>query len=272
MFITTLASHRHVYLRSEGTTTQMDEPQCTSGSCAAGSAGATFVGASDDGDRVFFSTDDQLVDEDQDGGVDLYEREVPTGVVRRIGPGLSRFDAVSADGATVVAALTSALSTAPNAGGQAPVAGQPNLYVLRPDAQDAAERTVFVAGDVSGAIAPPPYGGMGPLSPNGRYLLLRTTQELAGPTGATLQDYLFDVTTRTARCLTCSTSGAQKPVLTTFGNNVVSHEPPVGPTDDGTVVFISPNPISVDDANAVWDAYLWERREGLHADIRAWSG
>jgi hypothetical protein len=63
-----------IYERSGGTTTQVSEGQINGN----GAFGADFAGASSDGSKVFFKTDEQLVSGDSDSSTDVYERSAGT--------------------------------------------------------------------------------------------------------------------------------------------------------------------------------------------------
>ena len=75
-----------------------------------GAASANFVGAAADGSAVYFSSSNALVDEDQDGSVDIYRRRgaaldlvsVPAPNAPDSGAGQIAPRKVSADGSTVV--------------------------------------------------------------------------------------------------------------------------------------------------------------------------
>jgi hypothetical protein len=72
---------RDVYERSGGQT-RLVSAGVTGGN---GPFGASFAGASEDGTRVFFHTQEQLVDSDRDAAQDIYERF--SGVTRRVSAG-----------------------------------------------------------------------------------------------------------------------------------------------------------------------------------------
>ena len=76
-------SHKDVYERSGGTTTLLS----TSSSLPNGNFGADFAGASQDGARVFFFTDESMVAADTDSNTrDIYERVGGTTNLVSIGP------------------------------------------------------------------------------------------------------------------------------------------------------------------------------------------
>jgi hypothetical protein len=119
---------------------------------AATRARASYVGASADGSRVFFTTSAPLVSEDENAEPDLYmasigcpggtgeacevSQDVVTGLtdvshsVEGASADVQGVLAVSSDGSRVYFVARGVLSHGPNAEGQMPVAGADNLYVL----------------------------------------------------------------------------------------------------------------------------------------------
>jgi hypothetical protein len=92
-----------VYERSGGTTKRVSAGQIKGN----GAFGASFEGASADGTRVFFSTDEKLVAGDTDGAFDVYERSggstkrVSAGQINGNGAFDAAFKGASADGTRV---------------------------------------------------------------------------------------------------------------------------------------------------------------------------
>jgi hypothetical protein len=104
-----------------------------------------FAGASEDGAKVFFTTSQPLVNEDSNGGLNLYEAQFS-------GPSITRLVQVSHDphgseaaevqgvvrvsenGARVYFVATGVLTNSKNAEGQEPEAGADNLYVYDTEA------------------------------------------------------------------------------------------------------------------------------------------
>lgn len=80
-----------------------NETLLVSSGSGAGSAVPLFQGASTDGSRVFFSTDEQLLGADTDTATDVYRRQLPAGPTVLVSTGASgstvaEFAAASADG------------------------------------------------------------------------------------------------------------------------------------------------------------------------------
>jgi hypothetical protein len=140
---------------------------------AAGRASADFKGASEDGSRVFFTTDAPLASEDQDANNDLYMARIgcPAGEPR-CEPGQRQVtelvqvshDAnvgqaaevqsvvrVAPDGSRVYFVARGVLGEGAGAQDAAPVQGADNLYVWEPDREHEGRfKTAFVADLCSG--------------------------------------------------------------------------------------------------------------------------
>ena len=103
-----------VYERFDGTTTLISTGPRDHDLPAAGT-GAFFDGSSEDGNRVFFSTRDPLVDDDTDAESDIYERKgtstrlISTGPAGGAPDAPASFDGASADGRHVYFSTTEAL-------------------------------------------------------------------------------------------------------------------------------------------------------------------
>ncbi|HEY3828046.1 MAG TPA: hypothetical protein VGL57_02510 [Solirubrobacteraceae bacterium] len=126
------------------------EVPCGGGAAAAARASADFVGASEDGSRVFFTTKAPLVEGDKDQDDDLYmaeiscpEAEPECGVAKRVVKSLQQVShaprvgeaaevqgvvAVAPDGSRAYFVARGVLSEAPNAQGAVAVRGADNLY------------------------------------------------------------------------------------------------------------------------------------------------
>ncbi len=159
---------RDVYARVDAATTiNASASQCTrvssdpGGVCNADSP-AIFQGANADGTRVFFTTDQQLVDSDTDATTDLYECDIPSGTPAPVGavnpcPDLREVSGaatgaevkgvtrISDDGSRAYFVATGVLASNLGANDAAAVAGDSNLYVWRRDAAHSAGETRFVA-------------------------------------------------------------------------------------------------------------------------------
>jgi hypothetical protein len=188
---------------------------------------ARFQGASTDGSKVFFTTEQQLLETDGDETSDLYEydfdRPSPNRIVQlsRGGPGdltpgagadVQGVVRTSPDGSSVYFVAGGVLTTLPNANGQVAHAGADNMYVVDTNT----EETKFVAdlcsgAEASGADADPAcpaspttvdaalWGtakGMAQVTPNGRYLVFSSVARLTADDVNSAQDvYRYDAQT-----------------------------------------------------------------------------
>jgi hypothetical protein len=196
---------QELYARIGGTrTVAISEPnlppgtQCTVGHGCFGAPPADGVlqGASQDGRRAFFLTEQPLVDGDEDTGKDLYMAEIEgSGASAKLGklvqvshdenPGeaaeVQGVARVSMDGSRAYFVALGVLTRTPNELGQLPVKGANNLYVYEPDpARPGQTRIAFVA-DVSQndredwqATDTRPVEA----TPDGRFLLFPSTNNL----------------------------------------------------------------------------------------------
>lgn len=173
-------SHSQLFVRLGSTKTlEVSKPvgeACSEVPCLPGAtarANANFVGASEDGSKVFFTTTAQLVPEDKDAGNDLYmarigcpeskpgcevaEKEVTSLVLvshaKTAGEAAEVQGVVklAPDGQRAYFVAHGILSDGVNAEGNAPMKGAENLYVSEPDTEVPGQyRTVFVADLCSG--------------------------------------------------------------------------------------------------------------------------
>jgi hypothetical protein len=104
-----------------------------------------FEGASEDGTRVFFTTSQPLVNEDSNGGLNLYEAQLSGPSITRLvqvshdphGPEAAEVQGVvrvSENGARVYFVATGVLTNGKNGEGREPEAGADNLYVYDTEA------------------------------------------------------------------------------------------------------------------------------------------
>jgi hypothetical protein len=154
--------------------------------------GATFRGASRDGSRVYFTTEQQLLPEDEDTSDpenlltpeenDLYEYDfnAPGQKLRLVTGGAGALIRsfgllrVSDDGAYAYFVGSGRALTGENRRGVAPQPGADNLYVYHRPAGQANGTTTFV-GPLEGAFSEYPQ-----TSTTGRFILLHTTSDLTG--------------------------------------------------------------------------------------------
>jgi len=272
----------------------VDDPIELSASQCAASCGAVaaayFRGASRDGSRVYFTTQQRLLLEDQDTSSknDLYEYDfnatgqklrLVTGSAAPAGAAVATGGPfrLSDDGAYVYFVATGRALAGPNARGVAPQPGANNLYVYHRATGESDGTTTFV-----GALGST-YGTSPHLSETGRYLLFQTTADLTGEraSGDIQPDlYRYDArddhlqrvwTTDPAHNGTSRVDGAAIADLL----EAVGGVPSAGSqrlsgwnaslqiSADGSLVgFNTKEPLSRDDHNGVTDGYLWEAATG----------
>jgi Tol biopolymer transport system component len=99
-----------------GSTYLVSKGECAG--CGNNGAVPIFDGASSSGSRVFFSTEEQLVDEDTDPATDVYARDLPGGPTTLVSGGsadvTATFEATSADGAHVFFTTAEGLAAGDN--------------------------------------------------------------------------------------------------------------------------------------------------------------
>jgi hypothetical protein len=106
--------------------------------------GASFVGVSEDGLLVYFTSKQQMLPGATGTSLYEYDFDGPAGKrVTLIAPGITNVEAVSADGGRVYFASPSVLTRTANGNGEAATAGAENLYVY--NASGAAPVFQFVA-------------------------------------------------------------------------------------------------------------------------------
>jgi hypothetical protein len=165
--------------------------------------GATFVAGSADGSRVFFLSEQQLVDgasEDLGNNLYLYDFAAPAGHnlvdvsagdTSGGGPRVSGVSAVSSDGSHVYFVADGVLSGAANREGQVAREGAANLYVFERDAAYPEGRVLFIA-----AVFP----GIGAnVTPDGRFLVFTSGEDLTPDdtrTGGAQQVFRYDAQSR----------------------------------------------------------------------------
>jgi len=227
-------------------------------------ARADFQGASLDGSRVLFLTTQGLLPADTDTSTDLYmyDFNAPAGqkiiqvsagghgdVTPSTGADVQGVVRISQDGSHVYFVATGVLTTDPNQQGQVAHAGQDNLYVYERDAAFPAGRTGFVAtlsGNDSSDWSQSQPGGGPETTPDGRYLLLPSTNDLTpDASGSGSQLYRYDAQTGQLVRVTIGEGGFNANGNT--GDSYFDAAPPGSPgpgqavsiSDDGAYVFYS---------------------------------
>jgi hypothetical protein len=260
-------------------TIDMSASQCTRGAgdpdgpCNA-PARVSFVGFARDGSRAFMTTTQQLVNGDTDATNDLYACDIPAGTIAaelpvNTCPNLRQLFAgvaggadvesvvrIAEDGSRVYFVAHGVLAANHGANDQTAVAGAHNLYVWETDAEHPAGHTTFMArlvapGDVVG-------NSTTQITPDGRYLVVNTTEQLvsSGPaadTDSAADVYRYDAQTgqwlRLSTDSTGSGGNAEAIAFVWFYDAL---------TDDGqTVVFTTNEALAPADTNSNQDVYAW---------------
>ncbi len=291
-----------VYARVGGTTTiAVSRTQCSrvpsdpGGACGAPSS-ATFVGANADGTRVFFATNQQLVNGDIDSTRDLYECDIPAGTPAPVGsvnpcqdlrqvsgatsganvqsgtPGLADQTRISDNGSRAYFVATGALTANPGANDAPAMAGDDNLYVWTRDAAHPDGDTRFVAKLDPADTSSTGMSYMRQTTDDGRYLVFVTHAPLIdhGPhadTDTASDIYRYDAATGALARLSTDADGQggnQAGADATFIPIGYSPALPNRPAprgamsdDGGSVVFSTDETLAPNDTNGTLDIYLW---------------
>lgn len=248
-----------IYLRENGeqtveiTASQRSEPDPT------GPKTPQFAFASDDGSKAFFTTNEQLVDDDTDTATDLYVYDAESGELHRASgdtdmPGATSAQVTHVSGGALDGSRAYFVASGVLAPGA--VSGQPNVYLWEADEGDGGE-VRFIATVASSERNSFALGMGGAwISDNGRFFAIRSAQNLTGfATGGHAQAYLYDAETGELECGSCNPDGSTPrgpvqfaPTLGWLPDHVL---------DDGTLFFTSPDPLVPRDTNNRLDVYVY---------------
>jgi hypothetical protein len=195
-----------------------------------------FQGASQDGSKVFFTTEQPLLNNDRDTGNDLYEAELGESGVQRLtmvsegdssdptcgsGADVLGVSRISEDGSRVYFVAQGVLTEAPNGQGEKAEAGANNLYVV-----DTASRETSFIGQLSGEDEEDWRSeDQRPVqtTSDGRFLLFLSTRDLTGPEDTSMVSQAFEY-------------DAQKRTLVRVSAGQRSAAFPAGFNDNGNVI------------------------------------
>lgn len=261
-----------LYARVDGSSTVwLSESEATAPSPTP--LGATFQAASQDGSRVFLTTEEALVDADQDSWGDLYmydfdappgERLTLVSVDSEPGDAESSVQGVlgaSDDGSYVYFAGTSALVPGQPAVGEST---ETNIYLWHDgDVRHVATVKDYEADweDETSASSYVLRSKRSRVTPDGRHLLY-TAQDPQGSEFAQL--FLYDAGTGgRPTCISCRPDGEPAESDAKLAHNPSLHIPtaylPRVMKDDGSRVFFdTADPLVVGDSNGKRDVYKWE--------------
>jgi len=234
----------------------------------------SYAGAADDGSRVFFTTTQQLVNDDIDQANDLYACEIPDGVPAPVGAAnpcasltqvsgtstnaqVENVVAVSDDGSRVYFVAQGVLAGNLGVGDVGASAGAHNLYLWERDGAGPTGETRFVAESSVNEATPEGRGGA-QMTPDGRYLQFTTSNSLVstGPDadidGAT-DVYRYDADTPAIVRVSTSVAGGGG----NGGFDAFTSQRPAMTSDGSTVVFSTAEALSASDVNGADDVYAW---------------
>jgi hypothetical protein len=309
-----------LYLRDTvaSETVHIDVPE--TGVTPTGAAHPAFMAASADGSVVFFTDSQQLTEDASPTGRDLYACEVgdvggslgctdiedlsaPLAGSGESGDAKELAVGVSEDGGSIYFVAEGVLDSEPNGAGETAVPGTPNLYLWQ---EDSGVR--FIAslseGDNPDWGTPPRWVTVGTASrgtaassPNGRYLVFMSEQNLAGAESSdpesgepVEQAFRYDSVEDQLVCISCNPSGATDSGIEmgegSAGTGIINPDPkslwerrrlgatlpepaegePLGYTfywpravlDNGRAYFNSVSPLVTGDSNGTWDVYQYE--------------
>jgi hypothetical protein len=191
--------------------------ECTTSASCNVTSPVTYVGATGDGSKVFFTTEQAVLPSDQDTTNDIYECALPgdngatpaaVGVVNACpdlkavsvtgtsaGANVQSVVAVSEEGSHVYFTATGVLTSEPDvslsSGHQVATEGEDNLYVWEaPSAQHPAGHVAFIA------TLPGPSPTEAQATPDGRYLVFTTSADLTPDDKSTVsQVFRYDALT-----------------------------------------------------------------------------
>jgi hypothetical protein len=256
------------------------------GSCDPTVQPGEFVGASEDGSRAYFTTEQQLVDADTDSTADLYryDFDAPAGHrLVQVSAGGSG-DLTPGSGAEVVGVLQTdrnadtayfiakgLLTTFPNTLGQTAEAGAFNLYRVERSAANPTGRTSFVA-KVSPSDEHSLTASDGPsqTTPDGRYLVFSTRAALAPDDLDSAADvYRYDAATGSLVRISIAnpadpgsnngnTEGMDATIAGPYRGSGLPGSTGQAVSDDGSyVAFATAEQLQSSDLNTKRDAYVW---------------
>jgi hypothetical protein len=239
---------------------------------------ATYKGSADDGSRMFFMTDQQLVDGDTDPSSDLYACDIPAGVPVPVGSAnrcsslmevsgsasRARVESVvkvSGDGSRVYFVAQGVLAGNLGIGESSAVADAHNLYLWERDAAHPAGHVRFVVG-----LATDDLNSV-QMTPDGRYLVFETSNALLpsdtdGPAGGAvgaIDVYRYDSVTGVLVRVSTSVSGdgGSGPGFDAdLGGGAIPVLASVT-AEGGSIVFDTAEALSPEDTDGVSDVYVW---------------
>lgn len=188
-----------------GTGTEPDEVSCRE----ATPANAQFMGASEDGSKAFFTSEQQLTDEATEGSNNLYLYDLDSPEGHNLldlsagdssgeGPRVQGVMAISPDGSHVYFVAKGVLSTPANDLGESAKSGANNLYVFERDQAYPAGRVAFIAELPARDSLEWREGSQANVTPGGRFLVFVSFGDLTADdtsVSGALQVFRYDAQT-----------------------------------------------------------------------------
>ncbi len=251
-------------------------------------ADVLFEGASSDGQIVYFTTTQQLTNDDTNTNSDLYEYRFASGMaagsLRRVttavagapdaAANVSGILAMSADEGQPVRVYFAAqgrITTAANELGQQPIAGN-NLYLYERSADGTSSRIVFVATLSSGDSGLwGMFGRLSDVADHGRILVFPSAARLtADDTDDAIDLYRYDAGSGALRRVSTAELGSDggngnfpviQGAISFFADETVGTGLRAVSADGSVVVFGTREALSPRDINGAEDVYRW--RDGV---------
>jgi hypothetical protein len=257
-----------LYVRLNGTTTELISASEQAGheGDAIADADATFMAASSDGTKVFFTSALPLVDDTDPatnaaGGLyryDLTDHRLTELVPLAAGETIAGVSRTAPDGSRIYFATDATLG----ASGASTSTGTRNLFTLGADGlqlvavlQDGLDGEAYKNGE---------FRNQAEISPDGKRFAFQSSRSLGtADNGGRTQVYVYDAGTSRLTCVSCPPSGhaTQDGALRDVPD--AAQTQPRGFTDDGTFYFESPDPLTADDTDTAFDVYAYDAA-GLH--------
>jgi hypothetical protein len=264
--------------------------------CSTANGDDEYVGASQEGDRLYFATTRQLANSDLDTTRDLYLYDASKPAGSRLvqvsagdstdphpgeGAGLVRVVDFSGDGSRVYFIAEGQLTAKPNLQGQAAVAGKPNLYLWERDAKYPSGRTVFIGtvaeGKAVNGNAVPALGADvedQSVGGDGHVFVFLTKASLlpADQDGGYVDAYRYDTDTGALQLVSRAAPGGSEngPYDVSMHRSVTGGEGPLLPngaaeltagrsvSEDGqTIVFGTKEALDPRDTDGIPTPYVW---------------
>jgi hypothetical protein len=235
-----------LYLRdtAAGTTTLLSDGN--------GMHNASFAGASSDGSKVFFLTDEALTGDDTDTDQDVYEYDTTTGTLTRASHGSGTEDANVAGVAWVSDNGAHLYYVAMNSLGAGGAPGEPNLYRY----DTATDTTTFIAtlsGDDSAVWSGDEQGHNAFATPDGKTLAFVSDANLTSYDAQGHREvYVYHTFPGSLACASCRTNGSPPTGDADIGfrsDPGFSHGWVTPVSDDGRVFFDTTDTLVGDDVN-----------------------